>query len=106
MVRKEYRGKGYRLAIINAGIERVKPTRTLAGYSVLHLEKMYQKKLFQSYFYGARFNFDLPPALSCFSEISRKSPVNIQCLHQVDHEALFAYDSHVFGFPRHAFLSR
>ena len=32
--------------------------------------------------------------------------MNIQCLDQVDQEALFAYDSRVFGFPRHAFLSK
>ena len=91
--------------IFNAAIERVKPTRTLAGYSVLHLENMYQKKGFQSHFYGAGFDFDLPPALSCSSEISEKPAVNIQCLDQVDHKALFAYDSHIFGILRYAALS-
>ena len=106
IVRTEYRGKGYGLAIFNAAIERVKPIHTLAGYSLLHREKMYQKKGFQSHCYGARFDFDVPTALSCLSEISEKSPVNIQCLDQVDQEALFAYDSHTFGFPRHAFLSK
>ena len=107
IVRKEYRGKGYGLTIFNAAIERVKPTRTpLALYSVLHREKMYQKKGFQSHCYGARFDFDVPTAISCLSEISEQSPVSVQCLDQVDHEALFAYDSHTFGFPRHAFLSK
>ena len=107
IVRKEYRGKGYGLAIFNAAIERVKAASTpLALYSVLHQENMYQNKGFQSQFYGVRFDFDLPTVLSCFSEISGKSAVNIQCLDQVDQEALFAYDNRVFGFPCHAFLSK
>ena len=106
IVKKEYRGEGYGLAIFNAALERVKPTRTLAGYSLLHEEKMYQKRGYQSHFYVAHFDFDLPDALSCLSEVSEKSAVNIECLNQVDQESLFAYDSHVFGFPRHAFLSK
>ena len=107
IVRTEYRGKGYGLAIFNAAVERVNPASTpLTLYSVLHLENMYQKKGFQSHFYGARFDFDLSTALSSLSEISGKSAVNIQCLDQVDQEALVAYDSRAFGFPRHAFLSK
>ena len=106
MVRKEYRGKGYGMAIFDAAIERAKPTHTLAGYSLLHREKMYQKKGYQSHCHGARFDFDVPTAISCLSEISEKSPVNIQSLDQVDQGALFAYDSHTFGYPRHAFLSK
>lgn len=106
IVDKEYRGKGYGLAIFNEALERAKLSRTFAGYSLLSQEKMYQKKGFGSHFYGARFDFHLPTAISCLSEISENTPDNIQCPSQVDQEVLYAYDSHVFGFPRHAFLNK
>ena len=103
---KEYRGKGYGIKIFNAAVSSVKPSCSIGLFSVLHLEKMYERSGFRSQFYGARYVFHLPTAITCFSEISEKTPVEIKCVDEVELEALFLYDSNVFGFERHAFLSK
>ncbi|XP_068723981.1 holothin acyltransferase-like [Montipora capricornis] len=105
IVNKEYRGKGYGLAMYMAALDRVKP-RTTGGCALLERENMYKRIGYQSLLYGARYDFHLPTALSCFSGISEESLVNIRCIDEVDEEALFTYDSHVFGYPRYAFLTK
>ena len=107
LVDKEYRGKGYGIKIFNAAVSSVKPSCSIGLFSLLHLQKMYERSGFRSsQFYGARYAFHLPTAITCFSEISEKTPVEIKCVDQVELEALFLYDSKVFGFQRHAFLSK
>ncbi|KAL9969945.1 hypothetical protein ACROYT_G022231 [Oculina patagonica] len=61
---------------------------------------------FRSLFYDAHFVFHLPTAITYFSETTVGSPVQIKGFEKVDQEALFSYDTAVFGFERHAFLSK
>ena len=106
IVSKEHRGKGYGKAIFDAALSSVKPSRLLALAALSHLEKMYQKSGFESVFYGTRFDLHLPTAVECLSDILLDSLLSIKCLEEVDWKTLLAYDSQVFGFPRHAFLSK
>ena len=103
---KEHRGKGYGKAIFDAALSSVKPSRLLGLAALSHLEKMYQKTGFESVFYGTRFDLHLPTAVECLSDILLDSLLSIKCLEEVDWKTLLAYDSQVFGFPRHAFLSK
>ena len=106
IVSKEYRGKGYGKAIFDAALSSVKLSRLLGLAALSHLEKMYQKTGFESVFYGTRFDLHLPTAVECLSDILLDSLLSIKCLEEVDWKTLLAYDSQVFGFPRHAFLSK
>lgn len=106
IVSKEHRGKCYGKAIFDAALSSVKPSRLLALAALSHLEKMYQKTGFESVFYGTRFDLHLPTAVECLSDILLDSLLSIKCLEEVDWKTLLAYDSQVFGFPRHAFLSK
>ncbi|KAJ7388261.1 hypothetical protein OS493_038910 [Desmophyllum pertusum] len=106
LVRKEYRGKGYGLKIFNAALANVKPSRSIGLYAVQDKEQMYQRSGFHSHFNGGRLVFHLPTAVVCFSESLEQSSVKVKCIDQVDQKALFMYDSSVFGFERHPFLSK
>ena len=106
LVDKEYRGKGYGIKIFNAAVASVKPSCNIGLSAFVHMEKMYERSGFRSQFYGARYDLHLPTAMTCFSEISEKTPVEIKRIEDVELEALFLYDSKVFGFERHAFLSK
>ena len=106
IVDEEYRGKGYGTKIFNTALSSVEPSRNIALIAAPYLEKMYEKRGFRGCFNVVRFDFHLPAALHCFSESSRKAPVRISSVDQVDEKALLAYDSSVFGFSRHAFLMK
>ncbi|KAJ7388260.1 hypothetical protein OS493_038909 [Desmophyllum pertusum] len=106
VVHKEYRGKGYGLKIFNAAVESVKPSRSIGLSALQDKEQMYQRSGFHSHFNGGVFAFHLPTAVVCFSESLEQSPVTVKCIDQVDQKALFMYDSSVFGFERHPFLSK
>ena len=106
IVSNEYRGKGYGRMIYDAGLASVMSSRRVAISALLHLEELYKRKGFRSQFYGARFDFHLPTAMTRFSEISEKCPVEIKCIEEVNLEALSVYDTTVFGFERQAFLSK
>ncbi|KAJ7321485.1 hypothetical protein OS493_034839 [Desmophyllum pertusum] len=80
LVRKEYRGKGTR--------------------------HKYERSGFHSHFNGGRFVFHLPTAVVYFPASLEQSSVKVKCIDQVDQKALFMYDSSVFGFERHPFLSK
>ena len=92
--------------IYDAAFASVLPSRTIAASGLLYLEEHYNRKGFRSQFYGARFDFHLPSAITRFSEVSERCPIEIRCIEEVDLEALFMYDTAVFGFERHAFLSK
>ena len=106
IVNKEHRGKEYSRMLFRAAITSVKPSCSIGLLGLMRLEKMYERSGFRSQFYGARYDFHLPTAMTCFSEISEKTPVEITRIREVDLEALFLYDTTVFGFERHAFLSK
>ena len=106
IVSEEYRGKGYGTKIYNAAMTSVKPSWNIALLAGPDHQKMYERRGFRGHFNVTRFDFHLPTDLKCLTEISENSAVNIKCIDQVDEKALLAYDSVVFGFPRHAFLSK
>ena len=106
IVNMEYRGKGCGREIWNAAIASARPSRSIGLSGLAEMEKVYKRKGFLSHFYGARFVFHLPTALTLLSETSVRSPVKIKRLEQVNLEGLFKYDAKVFGFERHAFLSK
>ena len=106
IVSKEYRGMPYSWKIFETAIASARPSRSIGISALLQLEKVYKRKGFRSHFYGARFVFHLPAALTCFSEASERFPVKVKRIEQVNLEELFTYDSKVFGFERRAFLSK
>jgi len=61
---------------------------------------------FRSLFYGAFFILNIPTTLACFSETSKRSPVKIKPIEEVNMQELFMYDATVFGVERHVFLSK
>ena len=67
---------------------------------------MNKQEGFHSQFYGALFLFDIPTTIAYFSETSIRSPVKIKRIEEVNLQALFMYDTTVFGYERHAFLSK
>ena len=105
LVDKAYRGKGYGLKIFNAAVSSVKPTSNIGLYALFHLEKMYERSGFRSHFHAARYDFHLPTTIACFSEILEKISVEVKAIEDVELEDLFLYDTNVFGFERHAFLT-
>ena len=109
MVDKEYRGKGYGRKIKNAAEEYVKPSpvRSFGTISASdqHSVKMLQRWGFRSLFYGATFVFHPTTAITRFPKTSGRF-VQIKSIGEVNLEALFTYDTTVFGFERHAFLSK
>ena len=106
IVNKEYRGKGYGMKLYNAAVTNLKPSCNIGMFGSLKMEKAYERSGFRSHVYGAHFNFHLPTAVACFSEISEKFTVKIKRVEEVDLNALLLYDTEVFGFKRHAFLSK
>jgi len=107
IVSKECRGKGYGRKIRKAIFARVKPPRSIGIISGLpQAEEMNKREGFHSQFYGALFLFNIPTTIAYFSETSIRSPVKIKGVEEVNLQALFMYDTTVFGFERHAFLSK
>ncbi|XP_044175580.1 uncharacterized protein LOC122958701 [Acropora millepora] len=107
IVSKEFRGKGYGQMIYDAAFTTVKYFPSIALISSLRREEINKRYGFRSLFYGAFFIFNIPTTIACFSETSTTSPdVKIKCIEEVNKQALFMYDTAVFGFERHAFLSK
>ena len=107
IVSKEFRGKGYGTKVYDATLASVKHFPSLALISGLKREEINKSNGFRSLFYGAFFIFNIPTAIACFSETSITSPgVKIKRIEEVNKQALFKYDTTVFGFERHAFLSK
>ena len=107
IVSKEFRGKGYGTKVYDAALASVKHFPSIALISGLKREEINKSNGFRSLFYGAFFIFNIPTAIACFSETSITSPgVKIKRIEEVNKQALFKYDTTVFGFERHAFLSK
>ena len=107
IMNKEYRERGYGRKIFDAALASVKPpSRNLAMVSLPHLATTYAKRGFREHFKVKHFEFHIPTALPCFSEVSEKSYAKIGCVGEVDQQALLKYDTEVFGLPRHAFLTK
>ena len=107
IVNKEFRGKGYGQRVYDAGMASVKHFPTIALISGLKREEINKRNGFRSLFYGAFFVLNIPTAIACFSETSITSPgVKIKRIEEVNKQALFMYDTTVFGFERHGFLSK
>ena len=105
-VNKESRGREYGKRIYDAAMESAKHFPSIGGISDLPQEEMHNRNGFRSQFYGAFFVFNIPATMACFSETSKTSPINIKSIEEVNMQALFLYDTTVFGFERHAFLSK
>ena len=109
IVKREYRGKGYGRMIKNAAQEYIKQSSAInfvGVSSLLHSEKILQSWGFRrSLFYGSTFVFHPLTSLTRFPKTSERS-VQIKNIEKVNLEALFPYDTTVFGFERHAFLSK
>ena len=105
-VSKEHRGKGYGRKIYNAAKASATLCRSVGTSALLESEGLYKRKGFRSLFDGAHFVLHPPTAICYFSETSERSPVKINRIGEVNLEALFSYDSEVFDFERHAFLSK
>ena len=101
IVSKEYRSERYGGMLYDAVFASVMPSRSIAISGLLHLEERYKRKVFRSQFYGARFDLHPPTAITRFSKISERCPVNIKCNEEIDLQALFKYDKAVFGVERH-----
>ena len=107
IVSKEFRGKGYGQRIYDAGMSSVEHFPSIALISGLKREEINKRNGFRSLFYGAFFIFNIPTTIACFSETSITSPgVKIKRIEEVNKQALFMYDTTVFGFERHGFLSK
>ena len=71
IVSKEFRGKGDGKKVYDAGLASVKHFPSIAVVSGLKMEKINNKSNgFRSLFYGAYFIFNVPTAITCFSETS------------------------------------
>ena len=105
-VSEEFRGKGYGQKIYDACKASVKHFPHCALISGLEREEINKRNGFRSLFYGAFFVFNIPTAIGCFSGTLERSPVKIKRIEEVNMQALFMYDTAVFGFERHAFLSK
>ena len=67
----EFRGKGHGKNVNDAGLASVKHFPSIAVVSGLKMEKINNKSNgFRSLFYGAFFIFNVPTAITCFSETS------------------------------------
>jgi len=106
IVSKEYRGREYGKKIYDAGMASAKHFPSIALISGLKQEEMNKCNGFRSQFYGAFFVFNIPTTIACFSETSKRLPVKIKSIEEVNMQALFMYDATAFGFERHAFLSK
>ena len=106
IVSKEYRGMGFGRKIWEHAIASVRPQRNIGLSGLLAKESLYKRKGFSSHLYGVRFVFHLPTAVTRFSEASERSAVKIKRIEEVSLAELFMYDTKVFGFERHAFLSK
>ena len=108
IVSKDFRGKGYGKKLCDAIMASVKHFPSIALISGLEREEINKRNGFRALFYGAFFVFNMPTTVACFSEISEseRSPVKIKRIEEVNMQELFTYDTKVFGFERHAFLSK
>ena len=108
IVSKDFRGKGYGKKLCDAIMASVKHFPSIALISGLEREEINKRNGFRALFYGAFFVFNMPTTVACFSEISEseRSPVKIKRIEEVNMQELLTYDTKVFGFERHAFLSK
>ena len=107
IVNKEFRGNGHGKKIYDAAMASAKHFPSIGTIAGLNMEEINKSNGFRSLFYGAFFVFNIPTTIACFSETSITSPsVKIKRIEEVNKQALFMYDTTVFGFERHAFLSK
>jgi len=106
VVSKEFRGKGYGQKVYDAALASVKHFPSIALISGLKRKEINKHNGFRSIFYGAFFILNIPTTLACFCETSKRSPVKIKRIEEVNMQELFMYDATVFGVERHAFLSK
>ena len=105
-VNKEFRGREYGRKIYDAAMASVKHFPSIGGISDLNREEMHNGNGFRSQFYGAFSVLSIPTTVACFSETSERSPVKFKRIEEVNMQELLTYDAKVFGFERHAFLSK
>ena len=106
IVSEEFRAKGYGKKIFDAFRKSVKHFPSIATITGLKQGEINKRYGFRSLFYGAFFVVNIPTAIGCFSGTLERSPVKIKRIEEVNMQALFMYDTTVFGFERHAFLSK
>ena len=99
-VNEKSRGREHGKKIYDTAMVSAKHFPTIGAFSDLPEEEMHIRNGFRGQFYGAFFVFNIPATMACFSETSKTSPVKIKSIEEVNMQALFMYDTTVFGFER------
>ena len=83
-VSKEFRGREYGKKIYDAAMASAKHFPSIGGISELSQEELHKRNGFRSQFYGAFFVFNIPTTIACFSETSKRTPVKIKSIEEVN----------------------
>ena len=104
-VEEEFRGKGYGMQLYRTALKTLPPSCNIGASSIDYMVEKYKERSgFQEHWAVLTYDVQLPTA----SEILNRLPcTDLYCtksIDQVDAQALFNYDTFVFGHHRHKFL--
>ena len=107
VVQNDYRDCGYGMKISNAALASVRSSWNLGLYATEHSANMYEKIGFHKQWPVARYDLDVVTTLKNLGEeATQDHSFAIKSINDVDLQAIFRYDTEVFGFSRQAFLSK
>ena len=108
VVSEEYRGLGKGVKISNAALASINASCNLGVYAVERLQNIYQKKHgLHNQWPVTRYDLDVVTTLKNLGEeATQDQSFAIKSINDVDLQAIFCYDTEVFGFSRQAFLSK
>ena len=105
IVENAYRGQGYGLALLNAGIASC-GQRNIALDSVAEYSDLYNRHGFKKVWTNRRFELDPLVALPIMELEPSPPNVTVKSTAEIDFSQLAEYDAVMFGVSRHSFLTK
>ncbi|KAK3740253.1 hypothetical protein QZH41_006109 [Actinostola sp. cb2023] len=107
IVEKEYRKQGFGRQLFDTALKKSAPVKNLSLYAVPEMVAKYEASLGAVRQWSAvEYEISLPKAIHALQNSPVRHVVEIKRTNEVDLQALYDYDTSVFGYKRHPFVNK
>ncbi|KAK3740252.1 hypothetical protein QZH41_006108 [Actinostola sp. cb2023] len=107
IVENDYRKRSYGRQLFDTALKKSAPIKNLSFYAVPEMVAKYEASLcaVRQWSVG-RYGINLPKAIQALQNSPVRHVVEIKRTNEIDLQALYDYDTSVFGYKRHPFVNR